>query len=298
MINLKYEASFSNLLNPINLLLVSVSYYLIINYNNNKKINFIIILFIFIENFLLTAALYKNTILLILLIVIFYKVKKKFSFLLIIFLLIWVILGQGFKNSLRLNFNYNFFDNKIEKLDEIKNSIKNSKNFQPRSILLRSTEPITSLMRIKEFEIFENKIIKKDTMSILIYALIPRALYPNKPKQDFAVWYTEYFHKQYNTNLKSSSFTHNIFWPSDFYLNQRYYGSIFISFIVGFIICFFVLFFSNFNSANINFLLGISVLSSLTLPDYNISMMLSPIVLQYLFLFLIIRFLLFIDKKN
>ena len=299
LINLKNDVNFTNLLDPLNLLLASVTFYLILNHKKNRKINFTIIIFIFFENIFFTAALYKNIILLILLIVIFYKIKKKFSFFLLIFLVCWVTLGQGFKNQFRSYLENPSTDYVIPQKIEIKNYKKIVNNFQGRAVLLRSTEPILSLMRIKELEILRNDVVKKDTISILIYSLIPRVLYPNKPTQDFAKWYSKYYFLTHNNDPNfTKSVTFNIFWPSDFYLNQGYYGSILISFIIGFIICFLVLFFSNFNSANINFLLGISVLSGLTFPDYNISMMFSPIILQYLFLFLIIRFLLFIDKKN
>ena len=293
LINLKYKVDFSNLLNPLNLLVASVSFYLILNNKKNKTINFVIILSIFFENIFLTAGLYKNIILLIVLITIFYKIKKKFSFFLIISLITWVIFGQILKFPLRSYLNNQSTDNKVHFIDKVKN-LNRSQVAILRPILLRSTEPIMSLMRIKEFEIVKNEVIKKDTISIIIYSLLPRVIYTNKPKQDFANWYTGHYFNKHSLNET----TFNIFWPTDFYINKRYYGSIIISFIAGFLICFLVLFFSNFNSANISFLLGISILSGLTFPDYNISMMLSPIILQYLIFFLIIRILLIIDKKT
>ena len=90
-------------------------------------------------------------------------------------------------------------------------------------------------MRIIEFEKIEKKEIQKDTISIIAYSLIPRIFYPDKPEQNFAIWYTDYFFNVYedNDNAKKTV-TYNIFWTTHFYLNFQYYGSIILSFIFGF----------------------------------------------------------------
>ena len=86
--------------------------------------------------------------------------------------------------------------------------------YDTNPLILRLTEPIISLVRILQFEKIKKKEIKKDTLSILKFALIPRFIYPKKPKQEFAHWYTEYFFNVYEKNpLAMKTVTFNIPWP-------------------------------------------------------------------------------------
>ena len=173
------------------------------------------------------------------------------------------------------------------------------KKFDGNPIVLRLSEPIISLMRVLEFEKIKSKNIHKDTLSILFYSPIPRFILKDKPTQNFAYWYTDYFFDIYQ--FKEFDFTktvtYNIFWPSDFYINFGIFGNTIFALVFGIFISLFLLILANFNSNNIQFLLGISIFSSLSLPDYNLSLMLSPILLQYLIIFSLIKLILKFIKK-
>ena len=88
-------------MNPINMLIVAISFYLLISFEKNKLINFFIIFFIFLENSLLTFAIYKNIILLIICFIILYNFKKKISLTIFCLILAWVFSGQILKVDLR-----------------------------------------------------------------------------------------------------------------------------------------------------------------------------------------------------
>ena len=98
-----FHKNIPQLVNPINLLIVGISFYSLIIFKKHKLINICIILFIFFENILLTYAIYKNIILLILCFIIIYHLKKKISFFLLILLVSWVFFGQSFKFDVRQN---------------------------------------------------------------------------------------------------------------------------------------------------------------------------------------------------
>ena len=177
-------------------------------------------------------------------------------------------------------------------------SFEKMSNLDTRPVVLRLTEPIVSLIRINEFEKVKKQEIRKDTISILAYSLIPRFFYSNKPKQNFAAWYTDYFFNVYQLNDKSrKTVTYNIFWTSDFYLNYQYYGSIILSFIFGFIISLLSKILTNIKSSNLHYLFGLSIISGFTFPDYNISLMLSPILLQIITFFILLKILILFIKK-
>jgi len=72
-----FGRGFVELQNPINLLIVLISFYSLIFFEKNKLLNFFIIFFIFIENSVMTFSIYKNMILLIVLFIITYNLKKK-----------------------------------------------------------------------------------------------------------------------------------------------------------------------------------------------------------------------------
>ena len=144
----------------------------------------------------------------------------------------------------------------------------------------------------------KKKEIKKDTLSILKFSLIPRIIYPEKPTQNYAKWYTSYFFKVYERNpLAISSVTYNLFWPSDFYINFKYFGSTILSFIIGILISTLSIFLTSSKLNNIHYLFGLSIVSGLTFPEYNFSLMFSPILLQILILFILIKFLTYNLKK-
>ena len=177
-------------------------------------------------------------------------------------------------------------------------SIQRVSQLDTRPVILRLTEPIASLMRINEFEKVKKKEIKKDTISILAYSLVPRFFYPNKPKQNFSVWYTDYFFNVYQIDEKArKTVTYNIFWTSDFYINYQYYGSIILSFIFGFILSLLSKILTNDQSSNLHYLFGLSIISGLTFPDYNISLMLSPVLFQIIFLFIFLKILILFIKR-
>ena len=60
---LLFKKSVPELTNPLNMLIVAISFYSLVHFEKNKFINFFIISFIFIENSVLTFGLYKNIIL-------------------------------------------------------------------------------------------------------------------------------------------------------------------------------------------------------------------------------------------
>ena len=288
-----FHKNIPQLVNPINLLIVGISFYSLVIFKKHKLINICIILFIFFENIFLTYAIYKNIILLILCFIIIYHLKKKISFFLLILLVSWVFFGQSFKFDVRQNIK-----SSEEKFNQSSyyELIQNSQ-YQSRPIKLRLTEPIISLIRIIEFEKIKKKNIKKDTLSIIKFSLIPRIIYPDKPIQNFAKWYTSYFFKVYqNDPSKINSVTYNIFWPSDFYINFQYFGSTVLAFVIGFFLCILSYFFTNHNLSNIQYLLGLSIVSGFTFPEYNFSLMLSPIFLQILILFIMIKVLIYFIK--
>ena len=214
----------------------------------------------------------------------------------------WVFLGQTFK----VNFRQNQVNNATVQEQNLNNNTEvevqelNLKipEFNPRPVVLRLTEPVVSLIRIKDLERIKKKIVKKDTISIMAYSLIPRLFYKDKPEQDFAVWYTDYFFNVYQLNENAKkTVTYNIFWPSDFYLNFNYYGSIILSFIFGFILSLISKILTNFQSSKLHFLFGLSIISGLTFPDYNISLMLSPVLLQTIILFILLKILILLIKR-
>jgi hypothetical protein len=278
--------------NPINMLIMSISFYLIIFYKKNRLINFFIIAYLFFENIFQTVALMRNIILLTICFVIFYRYKKRISILLLLFILVWVFVGQAYKSKIR---------NKINDLKISQESYAVSVfdyGYDSNPVILRLSEPIVSIIRVLEIKNIKKKNIQKDTLSILKYSLLPRFIYKDKPTQDFSKWYTSYFFPHYHINEKyKKTVTFNISWPTDLFLNLEYKGSIFLSFILGLLISLLVKTFAHFNSNNINFLLGLSILSPLTFPDYNISLMLSPLILQYIIIFLLIKLILIFIKK-
>ena len=207
------------------MLIVGISFYSLIHFEKNKLINIFVILFIFIENSVLSFAIYKNITLLIVCFIIIYNFKKKISLFIFCLILVWSLFGQILKVDLR-----NFYNSKNEIVfskvwQPTKDiSLQKTFNLDTRPVVLRLTEPIVSLIRINEFEKIKKKEIKKDTISIMAYSLIPRIFYPNKPEQNFAAWYTDYFFNIYKDNENArKTVTYNIFWPSDFYLNFQYY---------------------------------------------------------------------------
>lgn len=277
---------------PIDMLIMSISYYLIIFYKKNRLINFFIIAYLFFENIYQTYALMGNLLLLTACFVIFYSYKKRISILLLLSVLVWVFVGQSYKPQLR-----NIINN-LE-ISQENNTVSGfNYGYDSKPVVLRLSEPILSIIRVLEIKNIKKKKIQKDTLSILKYSLIPRFIYKDKPKQDFSKWYTGYFFPQYqiDENYKKTV-TYNISWTTDLFLNLEYKGSIFLSFILGLLISLLVKTFAHFNSNNINFLLGVSILSPLTFPDYNISLMLSPLILQYIVIFLLIKLILIFTKK-
>ena len=275
------------------MLIVAISFYSLIHFEKNKLINFFIIFFIFLENSLLTFAIYKNIILLTICFIIVYNFKKKISLTIFCLILAWVFSGQILKVDLR-KFNQNYGE--IAEINEIFN-LERMSNVNSRSVVLRLTEPIVSLMRINEFEKVKKKEIRKDTISILAYSIVPRIFYPNKPKQDFSYWYTDYFNVYQIDEKARKTVTYNIFWTSDFYINYQYYGSIILSFIFGFILSLLSKILTNDQSSNLHYLFGLSIISGLTFPDYNISLMLSPVLFQIIFLFIFLKILILFIKR-
>ncbi len=294
IIQLLFNRYIAELINPINLLIVSICFYSFIFFKTNRLLNILIVFLIFLENVFLTFSIYKNIILLTICFVIIYNLKKEISNVLLALLICWVLLGQSFKFDFRTYYSESY----KKELSLSDGSIENTlfDNYETRPVILRLTEPIVSLIRILQVERIEKKEIKKDTISILKYSLIPRALYPNKPKQTYATWYTDYFFEAHK-KAENSSVTYNIFWPSDFYLNFRYLGSTVFAFIVGVILSLLSLILSNLKTNNIHYLFGLSIISGLTFPDYNLSLMLSPIILQVLILIFLLKFFIFIIKR-
>ena len=125
-------------MNPINMLIVAISFYLLISFEKNKLINLFIIFFIFLENSVLTFAIYKNIILLIICFIILYNFKKKISLTIFCLILAWVFSGQIIKVDLR-KFNQNYGE--IAEINEIFN-LERMSNVNSRSVVLRLTEPI------------------------------------------------------------------------------------------------------------------------------------------------------------
>ena len=324
---------------PINMLIISISFYLIFYYKKNRLINFFIIAYLFFENIIQTYALMGNILLLTVCFVIFYNYKKRISILLLLSVLVWVFVGQSYKPKIRFlvdnlktsqenntvseskfdssivekfkneRKSEEFFDswlNRTSREELIKilqenNTVSESKfdyGYESGSVILRLSEPILSIIRVLEIKNIKKKKIQKDTLSILKYSLIPRFIYKDKPKQDFSKWYTSYFFPLYQIDENfRKGVTYNISWTTDLFLNLEYKGSIFLSFILGLLISLLVKTFAHFNSNNINFLLGVSILSPLTFPDYNISLMLSPLILQYIIIFSLIKLILIFIKK-
>jgi len=298
---LLFKKSVPQLINPINMLIVAISFYSLVHFEKNKFINSFIISFIFIENLVLTFGLYKNIILLIVCFIIIYNFKKKISLTIFCLILIWVFLGQTLKVDFR---KHNQKEYEKEMLEVSSKEMLEVLSFEKmpildsRPIVLRLTEPIVSLIRINDFEKVKKQEIRKDTISILAYSLIPRFIYAKKPKQNFAAWYTDYFFNVYKLNHQlRKTVTYNIFWTSDFYLNYQYYGSIILSFIFGFILSLLSKILTNIKSSNLHYLFGLSIISGFTFPDYNISLMLSPILLQIITFFILLKILILFIKK-
>jgi len=294
-----FGRGFVELQNSNNILIVAIAFYSLIFFEKNKFLNFFIILFIFVENFLLTYSIYKNMILLIVCFIITYNIKKEISVLILVLLLSWVNFGQAYKNSIReyvlSQQNERFkglYEQKIITIDEV------VKHYQHRPLILRLTEPVVSLIRVLEFQKIEKKEIKKDTLSILKYSLIPRFLFKNKPKQDYSIWYTDYFFNIYDEpNFSHKNVTYNITWPVDFYINFKYLGSTLLSFVIGVILSLILILITNYKTNNINYLFGVSIMSGITLPDYNFSLMLSPLFLQFLFMLLMLKIIIKVIGK-
>jgi len=310
---------FFELQKPISLLIVLISFYSLIFFEKNKLLNLFIIFFIFFENSVMTLSVYKNMILLIVLFIITYNLKKKISIFIIILLLAWVNFGQAYKNSIRWyltspqNQKYlehlNLSDEVLKMFREL--YLKDSpgligdtaiekivKNYQQRPLILRLSEPVVSLIRILEFQKIKKKEIKKDTLSILKYSMIPRFLFKNKPKQDFAAWYTDHFFNIYDEpGFSPSIVTYNIFWTSDFYINFKYLGSTILSFVIGVFLSIILILITNYKTNNINYLFGVSIMSGITLPDYNFSLMFSPLFLQFVFILLMLKIIMKVIGK-
>ena len=280
--------------NPLTLLIALNSFYLIIIYKNNYIINSLVIFFIFLENSILTFSVYKNAILFVASFIIIYNLKKKISLLLISVLILWVIFGQSYKVTLRDNFKIseNYLISK--KADKINILTK----YDVNPVILRLTEPVVSLIRITEFEKIKKKNIQNDTLSILAYSPLPRFLVKNKPEQNFAAWYTSYFFDIYRIDELKKTVTYNIFWPSDLYINFGFNGIIISSLIFGILLSLLLSTFTKYNQNNIQYILGISVFANLSFPDFNISLMLSPIFLQLLILFSILKFIIYFLKMK
>ena len=301
--NFFFHINIKELEDPITLLIASISFYLLLFNKKNYFIFLVILFYIFFENAITTYSIYKNTILLLVFFILTYNYKKKISLVIFSILIIWVVLGQSYKVPIRSIHMVNN-NNEISKsmINEILEDIQENdalKKFDGNPVVLRLSEPIISLMRVLEFEKIKSKNIHKDTLSILFYSPIPRFILKDKPTQNFAYWYTDYFFDVYQ--FKEFDFTktvtYNIFWPSDFYINFGIFGNTIFALVFGIFISFFLLILANFNSNNIQFLLGISIFSSLSLPDYNLSLMLSPILLQYLIIFSLIKLILKFIKK-
>ena len=213
----------------------------------------------------------------------------------------WVLLGQSYKVKIRsyiYNFDTIYSDRANISKDENDNLnffMNNITKYDSRPVILRLSEPIVSIIRVFEFEKIKKKEIKKDTLSILKYSFVPRKIYKDKPTQNFSKWYTEYFFNVYQIDPNSQlSVTFNIFWPTDFYLNNKYLGSIFISFFVGLLLSIISVSLTNNNLNNLNYFIGVAVLAPMSFPDYNFSLMFSPVFFQLIFMFIIVKFFLFI----
>ncbi len=301
LITFLFNKNIPQLSEPINLLIVCICFYSLSFFKKNRLLNFFIILLIFIENSLLSFAIYKNIILLTVCFIIIYNLKKKISNILLGILILWVLIGQPFKFDARIYYEDNikeiYYEDNIKEKD-IHTKSEVFDNYEGTSLILRLSEPIISLVRILEFEKIQKKEIKKDTISILKFALIPRFIYPEKPKQDFSYWYTDYFFSVYKKNpLAKGTVTFNIFWPSDFYINFQNYGSTIFAFIVGTILSLFSLIFTNYKSNNLHYFLGLSLISSFSFPDYNLSLTLSPFFLQVFILIILLKFLTLFIKR-
>ena len=234
----------------------------------------------------------RNLILLTACFVMFYSYKKRISILLLLSVLVWVFVGQAYKPQIRQ------VKNNVETSQENNTVLGFNYGYDSNPLVLRLSEPILSIIRVLEIKNIKKKKIRKDTLSILKYSLLPRFMYKDKPTQDFSKWYTGYFFPHYHISEEfKKTVTFNISWTTDLFLNLEYKGSIFLSFILGLLISLLVKTFAHFNSNNINFLLGVSILSPLTFPDYNISLMLSPLILQYIIIFLLIKLILIFIKK-
>ena len=91
--------------------------------------------------------------------------------------------------------------------------------------------------------------------------------------------------------------TYNIFWTSDFYINFKYLGSTILSFVIGVFLSIILILFTNYKTNNINYLFGVSIMSGITLPDYNFSLMFSPLFLQLVFIFLMLKIIMKVIGK-
>lgn len=296
LLNVNFNIRIPQIENPLSILIALISFYCLFFYKKDKFLNFIIISFIFVENIFTTLALFKNLIILLIFFIIVFNIKNKISVSILILLFSWTIFGQSVKNNVRIVLaNYYNLGDTIVYGGEIQET---SESFiEGRPIILRSIEPILSLIRVVEFDT-KGKLEKKDTLSILKYSFIPRLIFPDKPKQNYAAWYTDYFFDLYDDPKFSENYvTYNISWVTDLYLNQKYLGSTLLSFLLGFFLCIFLILFVNSNLNNLSFLFGLSVFSGISIPDYNISLMLSPLFLQFLFLIIILKIILKIIRK-
>ena len=106
------------------------------------------------------------------------------------------------------------------------------------------------------------------------------------------------FFNVYEKNpLAMKTVTFNIPWPSDFYINFQYFGSTIFAFIIGVILSFSSMVLTNYKSNNLHYFLGLSIISSFSFPDYNLSLVLSPFFLQVFILIILLKFLTLFIKK-
>ena len=110
--------------------------------------------------------------------------------------------------------------------------------------------------------------------------------------------FSEYFFNVYEKEPKTrKTVTYNIFWPSDFYINFQYFGSTIFALIVGAILSLFSLVLTNYKSNNLHYFLGLSLISSFSFPDYNLSLTLSPFFLQVFILIILLKSLTLFIKR-
>lgn len=232
--------------------------------------------------------------------VIYLFIKKKIPIFVAIFVIAFFYTFQSVKADYRLyiwglnNQSYNLFDRLKIFTDLAIESKNGSGNISTFSLTLQRIDNLGTTAVVWMKTPSEIPFQYGESYAPLLTKFIPRFLWPSKPKENFGnIWAKWYDLLQPNDYVTS----YNLPWLTEFYMNFGIMGVLLGMFMVGVIFRFLVNKFCNSPTNIFEALFGIILTIGLFVQESNLSLVLGGVIVLYIPLYLIMKFIAQVNIK-